>query len=59
MDELLDLKYDPYEINNLINKIKNKELLIEMKDRLAKWRVNSNDLMNKKLLRNILAKKNI
>lgn len=36
MDELYDLKSDPYELNNLINKVESKALLEEMKIEMSK-----------------------
>jgi len=36
MDELYDLKSDPYELNNLINKVEAKTILLEMKAELGK-----------------------
>ncbi len=57
MDELYDLKIDPYELNNLIYDDKQKELLENMKSRLNKWRSITNDEMDRATLRKIVSGK--
>jgi arylsulfatase A-like enzyme len=51
MDELYDLKQDPYEMNNLINDEGYAEILADMKIRLKKWRQKTNDTMTRKRIR--------
>jgi arylsulfatase A-like enzyme len=53
LDELYDLKEDPYEMNNLINDKKYSEILQNMKHLLTKWRKHTNDNMEKKFIRKI------
>jgi len=43
MDELYDLAKDPYEMSNLIDSPAHKDVLTDMKARLAKWRQASHD----------------
>lgn len=43
LDELYNLEEDPYELNNLVNQAKYKDLLSEMKSRLNHWRRKTND----------------
>jgi len=43
MDELYDLKNDPWELQNLINKKDYKDILEDMKNRLKKWREKTGD----------------
>jgi arylsulfatase A-like enzyme len=43
MDELYDLKEDPYELNNLINVDDFKNIIDDMKKRLKKWREKTKD----------------
>jgi len=47
-DELYDLSKDPYELNNLINQDKFRNVLKDLKSRLDKWRTNTNDPFKKK-----------
>lgn len=51
MDELYDLKQDPYEMNNLINDEGYVEVLIDLKRRLEKWRLKTNDTLTRKMIR--------
>ena len=51
MDELYDLKEDPYEMNNLFDDQKYAEVLTDMKNRLEKWRQKTNDTMTRKIIR--------
>jgi arylsulfatase A-like enzyme len=51
MDELYDLKEDPYEMNNLVDDQNYAEILTDMKKRLEKWRQNTNDNMTRKMIR--------
>jgi arylsulfatase A-like enzyme len=50
-DELYDLKEDPFELENLIDKKKYAEILINMKKRLEKWRKLTDDKMTRKIIR--------
>ncbi len=55
MDELYDLKEDPYELNNLIDNEGKADILENMKTRLKKWREKTGDRVEKRMLRrNIL-----
>ncbi|MBA7611479.1 Arylsulfatase [subsurface metagenome] len=51
MDELYDLKQDPYEMNNLINDQNYAEVLTDMKKRLEKWRQKTDDTITRKIIR--------
>ncbi|MHA1255788.1 MAG: sulfatase-like hydrolase/transferase [Promethearchaeota archaeon] len=51
-DELYDLKEDPFELKNLIDDQKYAEVLINMKNRLEKWRQKTDDKMTRKIIRN-------
>ena len=44
LDELYDLSNDPYEMRNLINDLKQKEILDEMRARLIGWSDATNDI---------------
>ena len=44
LDELYDLRNDPYEMRNLINDSKQKEILDEMRARLIGWSDATNDM---------------
>ncbi|GAG43757.1 unnamed protein product, partial [marine sediment metagenome] len=50
-DELYDLKEDPFELKNLIDDQKYEELLIDMNNRLEKWRQKTNDTITRKIIR--------
>lgn len=51
MDELYDLKNDPFELKNLVYDQKYKEVLIDMNNRLEKWRQKTNDKITRKTIR--------
>jgi arylsulfatase A-like enzyme len=51
LDELYDLREDPYELNNLIENIDYKDKLIDLKKRLTLWRKKTNDNMTKRKVR--------
>lgn len=51
MDELYDLKEDPFELKNLVDDQKYAEVLIDMNNRLEKWRQKTNDTMTRKIIR--------
>jgi len=57
MDELYDLKNDPYELNNLIYEDEFDGLLDDMKRRLTHWRAETNDIIDRQILRKILSGK--
>jgi arylsulfatase A-like enzyme len=50
MDELYDLKNDPFELKNLVYDQKYKEVLIDMNNRLEKWRQKTNDKITRKTI---------
>ncbi len=55
MDELYDLKDDPYELSNLMDNKDNTDILEDMKTRLGNWREKTNDRVDRRMLRkNIL-----
>ncbi|MCX7011389.1 MAG: sulfatase-like hydrolase/transferase [Candidatus Sumerlaeota bacterium] len=43
MDELYDLRNDVYELNNLIDSSAHRDVLADMRERLAKWRERTKD----------------
>lgn len=43
LEELYDLKTDPYEMKNLIKSTEHRDVLKEMRERLAKWQQKSGD----------------
>ena len=51
MDELYDLKNDPFELKNLVYDQKYKEVLIDMNNRLEKWCQKTNDKITRKTIR--------
>ncbi len=51
MDELYDLKEDPYEMNNLIDNQNYAQVLTDMKIRLEKWRQKTNDTITRRTIR--------
>ena len=51
MDELYDLKNDPFELKNLVYDQKYKEVLIDMNNRLEKLRQKTNDKITRKTIR--------
>jgi arylsulfatase A-like enzyme len=51
MDELYDLKDDPFELNNLISKDKYSEILEDLKRRLNVWRQKTNDNITIRMMR--------
>ena len=51
MEELYDLKNDPFELKNLVYDQKYKEVLIDMNNRLEKWRQKTNDKITRKTIR--------
>ncbi len=51
MDELYDLKEDPFELKNLINNNEYTDLLTNMKTRLKKWRLKTGDKVSKNMIR--------
>ncbi|MBD3254128.1 MAG: sulfatase-like hydrolase/transferase [Candidatus Lokiarchaeota archaeon] len=51
LDELYDLKVDPYEMNNLIKNEEYSEIIKDMKLRLRKWREKTNDKITRKEIR--------
>ncbi|TFF85494.1 MAG: DUF4976 domain-containing protein [Promethearchaeota archaeon] len=54
LDELYDLKHDPYELNNLINNSDYEIILKKLKNRLKYWREKTNDKMTRKLIKRII-----
>lgn len=50
-DELYNLKNDPYELNNIIDENQNSDLLINMKTRLNKWRKQTGDYVEKRMIK--------
>ncbi|MBD3254126.1 MAG: sulfatase-like hydrolase/transferase [Candidatus Lokiarchaeota archaeon] len=58
LDELYDLKDDPYELNNLIKNPDYYEILEDMKKRLIEWRKHTKDNLTKKALKRRNRKKN-
>ena len=54
MDELYDLEKDPYELKNLIQDKKYSDLLVDMKNRLEKWREKTRDDITKKKIMKII-----
>ncbi len=57
LDELYDLKNDPYELNNLIDNEEYSDRIENMKIRLDRWRVKTNDTMTKRMIRKIITQK--
>jgi len=51
MDELYDLKEDPYELNNLIDDKDQAEVLADMKARLKNWREKTGDRVEKYMIK--------
>jgi arylsulfatase A-like enzyme len=51
MDELYDLKEDPFELKNLINNKEYKDIIYDMKRRLNCWRQKTGDNINKNLIK--------
>ena len=51
MDELYDLKKDPYEMNNLIDNLNFTDVLVDLKSRLENWRQKTHDIVTKRDLR--------
>lgn len=51
LDELYDLKEDPYELNNLVNNEEFAEILMDLKTRLEKWRQNTDDNLTKIMIK--------
>ena len=51
MDELYDLKKDPFELKNLINNNEQTDLIINMKTRLEKWRQKTGDKITKNMIK--------
>jgi len=51
MDELYDLKKDPYEMNNLIDNLNFTDVLVDLKSRLEHWRQKTHDIVTKRDLR--------
>ncbi len=51
MDELYDLKEDPWEMNNLINDKNHAEVLADMKNRLKKWKRQSGDVVEMRMIK--------
>ncbi|WP_339623462.1 sulfatase [uncultured Winogradskyella sp.] len=45
-EELYDMKKDPYQLVNIINELKHKEKVTELRTALKKWRKKSGDLEN-------------
>lgn len=43
LEELYDLKSDPYEMKNLINSPHHEDILKDMRERLARWQRKSGD----------------
>ncbi|MBD3253771.1 MAG: sulfatase-like hydrolase/transferase [Candidatus Lokiarchaeota archaeon] len=50
LDELYDLKEDPFELNNLINLGEYKDILDDLKKRLTKWRDKTGDIVDKSMI---------
>lgn len=55
LDELYDLKNDPYELNNLINNSDYSEVLNEMEVRLRRWREKTGDSMTRRKIRKLIS----
>ena len=51
MDELYDLKQDPFELKNLINNKQYSDVLMDMKIRLAKWRQKTSDIVTRDMIK--------
>ena len=51
MDELYDLKEDPFELKNLISSTEYANVLKDMKTRLAKWRQKTGDIVTKDMIK--------
>ena len=59
MDELYDLKLDPFQLNNLINKAYYGNILIDMKARLKRWKEKTGDNITKNMIVGRKLKRNI
>ncbi len=57
MDELYDLKEDPFELKNLINNKEYKDVLNDMKGRLKNWRLKTGDNVRKSMIKGKKIKK--
>jgi arylsulfatase A-like enzyme len=57
LDELYDLKNDPFELNNLVHDPNHSQKLQDMKIRLERWRTATNDSMTKRMIRKIISQK--
>jgi arylsulfatase A-like enzyme len=55
LDELYDLKNDPYELNNLIHQKDYAHVVENMKLRLKNWRDKTNDTMKKRAIHKIVS----
>lgn len=51
MNELYNLKDDPFELYNLINNSEYNEVIADMKTRLAKWRQKTGDFVTKDMIK--------
>jgi arylsulfatase A-like enzyme len=51
MDELYDLKEDPFELKNLINNNEYRDVLTDMRTRLANWRQKTGDLVTRDMIK--------
>jgi arylsulfatase A-like enzyme len=51
LDELYDLKEDPFELKNLIHNKSHIDVLGDMKKRLAKWRQKTGDIVTKDMIK--------
>lgn len=51
MNELYNLKEDPFELYNLINNSEYNEVIADMKTRLAKWRQKTGDFVTKDMIK--------
>jgi arylsulfatase A-like enzyme len=51
VDELYDLKGDPFELNNLINNKDYTDILVDMKLRLKNWRLKTRDNVKKSMIK--------
>jgi arylsulfatase A-like enzyme len=51
LDELYDLKEDPFELNNLINIVEYKDILNNMKKRLKNWRQRTGDYTRRSMIK--------
>lgn len=59
IDELYDLKKDPFELKNLINNIEYKDILVDMKARLKNWRLKTGDDVSKSMIKGKKLKREI